>query len=107
MENLQQENMFEIRRPKKARRNLSQQMRKNMMEVDMTSSPLCYNKNKMVQVRNEEIKEEINERQEDERIKSAVERLSDDVELISDCSRPYSLPTVYGKHKDLKLLKIY
>ncbi|ESO86602.1 hypothetical protein LOTGIDRAFT_235386 [Lottia gigantea] len=56
----------------------------------------------MVQVRNEEIKEEINERQEDERIKSAVERLSDDVELIADCSRPYSLPTVCGKHKDLK-----
>ncbi|ESO86600.1 hypothetical protein LOTGIDRAFT_129079 [Lottia gigantea] len=44
----------------------------------------------------------MNERQEDERIKSAVERLSDDVELISDCSRPYSLPTVCGKHKDLK-----
>ncbi|ESO86596.1 hypothetical protein LOTGIDRAFT_57373, partial [Lottia gigantea] len=27
---------------------------------------------------------------------------SDDVELIADCSRPYSLPTVCGKHKDLK-----
>ena len=42
------------------------------------------------------------ERVENERIKSAVERLSDNIELIADCSRPYTLPTVCGKHKDLK-----
>ncbi|ESO86597.1 hypothetical protein LOTGIDRAFT_128880 [Lottia gigantea] len=52
--------------------------------------------------KDDKIDEEINIGREDERIKSAVERLSDDVELIADCSRPYSLPTVCGKHKDLK-----
>ncbi|XP_055954624.1 M-phase inducer phosphatase 1-A-like [Patella vulgata] len=37
-----------------------------------------------------------------DRIKLAVERLSESGELIADCSRPYTLPTICGKHKDLK-----
>ncbi|KAK6174590.1 hypothetical protein SNE40_017834 [Patella caerulea] len=39
----------------------------------------------------------------EEVIKSAVNRMSNDVDLIGDCSKPYSLPIfTSGKHQDLK-----
>jgi len=35
-------------------------------------------------------------------IKTVVTRMSSDGDVIADGSRPYTLPTVSGKHKDLK-----
>ena len=35
-------------------------------------------------------------------IKTVVSRMSSDGDVIADGSRPYTLPTVSGKHKDLK-----
>ncbi|XP_071090406.1 M-phase inducer phosphatase-like [Haliotis cracherodii] len=35
-------------------------------------------------------------------IKSALNRLNDEPDLIGDCSKPYCLPTIPGKHQDLK-----
>ena len=39
-----------------------------------------------------------------ETIVSAVDRLTSDEDLIADGSRVYSLPTISGKHKDLKTI---
>ena len=39
-----------------------------------------------------------------ETIVSAVDRLTSDDDLIADGSRVYSLPTISGKHKDLKTI---
>ena len=39
-----------------------------------------------------------------EKIVSAVDRLTSDEDLIADGSRVYSLPTISGKHKDLKTI---
>ena len=39
-----------------------------------------------------------------ETIVSAVDRLTSDEDLIADGSRVYSLPTIPGKHKDLKTI---
>ena len=39
-----------------------------------------------------------------EKIVSAVDRLTSDEDLIADGSRDYSLPTISGKHKDLKTI---
>lgn len=35
-------------------------------------------------------------------IKSAVSRMFEEPDLIGDCSKPYYLPTIRGKHQDLK-----
>ncbi|KAK3759224.1 hypothetical protein RRG08_054943 [Elysia crispata] len=35
-------------------------------------------------------------------IKSAVSRMFEEPDLIGDCSKPYFLPTIRGKHQDLK-----
>lgn len=35
-------------------------------------------------------------------IKSALNRIADEPDLVGDCSRPYTLPTFNGKHQDLK-----
>ncbi|XP_052778610.1 cdc25-like protein phosphatase twine [Mya arenaria] len=37
-------------------------------------------------------------------IKSVVNTLSTDPEVVADGSRPYTIPTVHGKHKDLKAI---
>jgi len=37
-----------------------------------------------------------------EGIKSMVQRLSTDTDVIADGSKPYTLPTISGKHSDLK-----
>lgn len=39
-----------------------------------------------------------------ENIKSMVHRLSTDADVIADGSRPYTLPTISGKHSDLKAI---
>ena len=39
-----------------------------------------------------------------ERIVSALDRLTSDEDLVADGSRVYSLPTIPGKHKDLKAI---
>ena len=39
-----------------------------------------------------------------EMVVSAVDRLTSDEDLIADGSRVYSLPTISGKHKDLKTI---
>ena len=39
-----------------------------------------------------------------ERIVTAVDRLTSDEDLVADGSRAYSLPTIPGKHKDLKAI---
>ncbi|KAK6185714.1 hypothetical protein SNE40_007887 [Patella caerulea] len=85
-------------------------MRRCMEEIKMNSSPTLFRKsnclvpnripkeNRLVNV----VKEEEIQDRDVVRIKLAVERLSDSEELIADCSRPYTLPTICGKHKDLK-----
>ncbi|XP_060072530.1 M-phase inducer phosphatase 1-like isoform X2 [Ylistrum balloti] len=35
-------------------------------------------------------------------IKSALNRIANEPDLIGDCSKPYCLPTITGKHQDLK-----
>ncbi|XP_033755943.1 M-phase inducer phosphatase 1-like isoform X1 [Pecten maximus] len=35
-------------------------------------------------------------------IKSALNRIANEPDLIGDCSKPYCLPTIPGKHQDLK-----
>lgn len=35
-------------------------------------------------------------------IKSALNRIADEPDLVGDCSRAYTLPTINGKHQDLK-----
>ncbi|XP_052228078.1 M-phase inducer phosphatase 1-like [Dreissena polymorpha] len=42
--------------------------------------------------------------QKNECIKTMVQKLSTDTDVIADGSRPYILPTVAGKHKDLKAI---
>ncbi|XP_056006847.1 M-phase inducer phosphatase-like [Ostrea edulis] len=37
-------------------------------------------------------------------IKSALNRIADEPDLIGDCSKPYCLPTIPGKHSDLKAI---
>ncbi|KAK6185703.1 hypothetical protein SNE40_007877 [Patella caerulea] len=99
---------FQLRKPTGLRRCLSLDMRKRMIENEFTSSPTCFRQpSKFVpKMIKEEMTDEVAEGETKERyeeqIKSAVERLADGGELVADCSRPYSLPTVCGKHKDLK-----
>ncbi|XP_050396637.1 M-phase inducer phosphatase 3-like [Patella vulgata] len=88
-------------------------MRRCMEESEMKSSPTLMGKsyclvpnrltkdNRLVHVVEEEIQDI-----DVDRIKLAVERLSDSGELIADCSRPYTLPVICGKHKDLKSIHL-
>ncbi|KAK6185715.1 hypothetical protein SNE40_007888 [Patella caerulea] len=101
---------FKLRKPERPRRSLSLNTKRCMEESEMKSSPTLSRKSnclvpnripKETRLVNVVKEEEIQDR-DVFRIKLAVERLSDSEELIADCSRPYTLHTICGKHKDLK-----
>ena len=58
----------------------------------------------LLNVKSSSFQEEPSTSEHSKTIVSAVDRLTSDDDLIADGSRVYSLPTISGKHKDLKTI---